>query len=119
VNNFCTLFNLKCNIDEIDFTPINTKFRKYIKPLFRFSNLFYRKAVLNKYYLFNFDELYYPMQSFFEKLNKYNFFGPYETSEQILTKKNYRFIVEYYKDSNRMLIEKHNLKKIKQYNYPL
>ena len=119
VLNFCNYFDFQCNINDINFTPLNIKYRKHLKYFLRFSNLFYRRSVLNKYYLFNFDNWFEPMKIHFNNWNKYKIFGKFESSKEILKETNYQFIMEYYKASNRKLIEKHGLSKIKKFDYPL
>jgi len=112
-------FNFDTDFDKIDYTPLNIKYRKHLKTLFRITNIFYRKSVINKFNLFRFNKLYYKSKNTFNSLNKYKIFGSFQNTREILKEKNYKYICDYYKESNQRLISKHKLNEIKEYNYPL
>jgi len=119
ITNFANKFNLEIDLENIDYNPVNTQFRKYLKPIFKFSNLFYRRAVIHKRYFFKFDNMHAKMKARYNHWNQFKIFGRFETPEEVLGKKNIKYINDYYKESNNKLVDIHNLDTIKQYNYPL
>ncbi|HIE15612.1 MAG TPA: hypothetical protein EYP69_01675 [Bacteroidales bacterium] len=119
IENLIKTFNLDVDLSAIDFTPQNTSFRRGLIPIIKFSNILFRRAVVYKFNLFNFNRLHKKVKSVSDKLNKFPIFGSIKTSKELLGKKNYEFIWDYYKKSNSELIKKHNLHKIEKYNYPL
>lgn len=119
VTNFAKEFELDIDLNNINFTPINTKFRKNIKLIFKLSNILYRRAVIHKRHFFKFDNMHAKMKARYNHWNQYKIFGKFETTEEVLGKKNLKYINNFYKDSNRKLIGIHKLNSIKQYNYPI
>lgn len=116
---FSDRFGLKYNDDEINFSPVNTSYRKFLILTRRFSSLFSRNGPLNKYYLFHIPRFDYLSRYFHTVANNYRIFGNRLSFKEILGRKNLLFINEYYKESNRILIEKYDLADLRKYNYPL
>ncbi len=116
---FQEIFNLKFDINKINLNKKNLKYKKYLMNIVRFSNIFTKKSNLYKYNIINLPYWFGFSHKVFNILNKYRIFGKIPSSIEILGKKNYEYIKEYYKTSNRILYEELNLKSIKKYKYPL
>jgi len=119
IKEFCSQFDIKANLSDINYEPTNISFRKYIKPIFKSANLLYRRAVIHKINFFKLDKFHETVKYRLNLWNKHKIFGQFEDSKQILGKKNYDFIKNYYKEPNKKLIDQHGLVDIKKYNYPL
>lgn len=109
-------FDIDSNLDT---RSVNARLRWSILYLLRFINCFTRKRRIFKYYLIHIPYLFEVSRVVFLYLNKFKIFGRPMNTIKILGKKNSRFIIDYYKKSNRLLIEKYGLTKIKDYGYPL
>lgn len=119
IKSFCTQFDFEIDLSKINFEPTNISFRKYIKPIYKTANLLYRRAVIHKTNIFKLDNFHQTVKFRLNVWNKKKIFGAIETSRETLGNKNYQYIKEYYKQSNRNLIEQHGLSAIKKFNYPL
>ncbi len=119
IESFCTQFNFEIDLFNLNFEPTNTSFRTYIKPIYKTANLLYRRAVIHKTNVFKFDKFHQTVRFRLDAWNQHKIFGPIETSQKILGNKNYQYIKDYYKQSNRNLIEQHGLDAIKKFDYPL
>lgn len=116
---FCNHHKFKINSAKINYTPELEKFRIGIKYLFLIANLFTHRKMLNKYYLTNIPYWFFIYKKALNRIKKYRIFGPRPSTIKILGKKNYYYILNYYKESNRKLIENYGLHDIRKYNYPL
>lgn len=119
ISNFCKETNLSLEIDNLDFSKVNLGYRQHIKSLALIANRFTEQKIPNKYYLFHIPGWLKFSKRALKYLNKSPLVGKYLDPIEILGKKNYSFITEYYKKSNRLLIEKHHLSKILKFKYPL
>jgi len=113
------ILNLDINHNELDFQKVNEGYRRLIKFLALISNRFTEQKMPNKYYLIHIPGWFRFSKHILNNLNKYSVFGRHLNSKDILNNRNYQFIYNYYKESNRDLILKYQLSKIAQYNYPL
>ena len=99
--------------EDINFKQENKSYSYFSIYMSRFSNSFTKKDVLYKYYLIHIPFLYELSSSIINKLN----FGKIKLNK-FLGKRNRKHILDFYKDSNNILLEKYNLD-LRKYNYPL
>lgn len=116
---YCADLNLKIDLNEINFTPINDGYRKLLIPFRKFTNAFTRKGPLHKYYLINLPFIPLLNDFFFYRANKYLRFLPKAPAHKILGKRNYKTVVDYYRKPNALLLSKYGLNGIKKHSYPL
>lgn len=116
---FCERLHFQIEFEKISYKPKNKKLRFFTKVLFKLFNLFTIESVVNKYYLVNIPFWHRLYRSVLIRLNRYSFMGKHTSSFNILGKKNYQFISDYYKTSNQKLIESHGIKQILEFNYPV
>ncbi len=119
LTNFKKIFDLEVDLNKINYEKKNVSYRKYLMHIALFSNIFTIKNILYKYYLINIPYWYSISRRVFSILNKYKIFGKEMSSLEILGKKNYEYIKNYYKESNNILYDELKIKKIAEYNYPL
>ena len=119
LKNFCKKYIFNVDLEKIDYSYQKQRLRKGLKNLYRFANLFTSRKMLNKYYLINLPYWYDIYKPFFRDLNEKKIFGNRPNSWQILGKKNYTFISNYYKETNNRLIKEFNLQGIRKYDYPI
>lgn len=116
---FSERFLLNVSVKSLDYTFQNIRLRKWLIPLARFTNSFSKRPVIYKYYLVHIPFWYLQNKRMILFLNKFRIFGKYPDAEHILGKKNFSFLKEHFKESNRLLIEKYQIKDLHRYNYPL
>ena len=116
---YCEIFNFKVDLDGIGFDIVNPGYRRCIISMARVSNHFTKLKMVNKHYFFHVPHWWKISKNVFTRLNRYTIFGNYLPAEQILGKKNIKYIREYYKNSNQQLLEKYGLINIKKFGYPL
>jgi len=121
LDGFLKELNLTIDHTKITFTKENIKYNNRIIPFVRFLNKFTRRASLDKNYFFHIPGWYEYSRKFLSVINKMLRNSSKNKNEvlKILSKKNFEFINEYYKDSNLKLIQKFGLKGVKTYKYPL
>jgi len=111
-------FDLTIDLQTINYKRRNEKYRIHLKNLAIIANLFSCEKVLNKYYLIHLPGFHLFTRKVFNKLNGYKIFGKFPESQKII-RKHYDMLWDYYKESNKILIEMYDLKDIRKYNYPL
>jgi hypothetical protein len=116
---FSTEFDLNIETEEINKLKYNTRIRKNLIHLVRFSNLFTNKNTVFKIYLMNLPYWFRISGIAFRYLNKFRIFGNHPSPVSVLGRENCNFISEYYKLSNKLLFDEFEIKSIKKYNYPL
>lgn len=119
IGELCRSFNFQVNMKDIDFKIVNRRYRSFFFRTARIKNIFTKKKMHNKYYLVHIPYWFEYTKKISNKLNKYQVFGKHPDSIDILGKKNFNYIRDYYKESNRILCDDMQLSKIKEYNYPL
>jgi hypothetical protein len=119
IERFCKDHKFQIAQSNIDYRPVLERFRIGIKHLFFISNLFTYRRIMNKYYIINIPYWFPTYKLILNRLRRYKIFGPRPSSIKILKENNYNFIMEYYKRSNRKLIEMYGLNGICKYDYPL
>ena len=120
LNKFKQKYNLKIDVETLNIqTYQNQRYKNFIIKLARFTNSFSLKRTIFKYYIFHIPYFYNLCHRVYIKLNKYCFFIKNSSDESIIGKKNMKIVNDYYKESNKNLIEKHGVENITKYNYPL
>lgn len=119
IKQFGQRYNFDIDTDKIEYTRLNEGYRSILVHTRRFSSIFSKMGPLNKYYLFHIGNFDYISRYFHHIANQYKFFGKRPDSRKLIGKKNIERVSEYYKESNRLLIQQHGLKAIEKYDYPL
>ncbi len=113
-------FNFEINTSNISLKKYNTKLRKGFAAFLRFSNMFSKKGVKPKKYIFNVPFLFAWLNSKSAiKINKYKIWGGFLDNFKILGADLISEINEYYKVSNNKLLKYKACQSIKKYEYPL
>lgn len=116
---FSEEFSLETDFDGIDFSFQNIRLRKSLIHLARFTNSFSKRPVIYKYYFIHLPFWYKLNKKMILHLNKYSIFGKYPDARSVLGRKTYKYVNDYYRESNKKLVEQYQLTKIQDYNYPL
>lgn len=119
IKDLAKTFSLEYKLEDIDFNKFNPRYRKGIIPLLRLSNRFTEKKVVNKNYCIHIPACFEYSRKVFKWSNQWKIFGNTPSSEFVLGKKNLDYIHSYYKESNRILVNKYKLNNILKYDYPL
>ncbi len=119
IKTFQERFNLIFNINNIDLTKKNEKYRKNIMRIAQLTNVFTNRKAHFKNYIIHVPYWYTITRKAFYFLNKYKIFGKIPSPLEILGKKNYNYIKDFFKESNNILYNELNLKKIAEYDYSL
>jgi len=119
LTNYTKILNLDVDLEKISFNKKNIKLRKRLFRFIKFSNHFTKKNTFYKQYYFHIPFLYNLINYNLDILNKYKIFGkPYKPIE-IIGKKNYKFLYDFYKESNNILYDKIGLESMKKHAYPM
>jgi len=116
---YCTLLDLKINLDKISFKRENERLRKGLIPVARFLNLFTKPAIHHRSVLFPIPGWNRVNKRLLNGLNKYGLFGDPPPAIEIMGKKNYDKLFNYFKESNRILLEKYGFREVEKFGYPL
>lgn len=117
--NYNRMNTFEIDAEKINFRPINEKLRIRFMKFLRFTNHYTRlDNPLKKYYI-NLPFIYSLLNEQHYKWNKFKIFGNKTQISDLLRSEHIDFINEYFIKHNRILIEKHELHRIKDYNYPL
>lgn len=117
--NFAEKFSLKVTPENLDYGFQNIRLRKGLIPLARFTNSFSKRPIIHKYYFIHVPFWYLQNKRMLLFLNKIKVFGKQPTAQEVLGKKNFSYINDYYRESNRILMRELNVNKIPDYNYPV
>ncbi len=116
---FATRLGIDIDIGKISFIRENERIRKGLIPVARFSNLFTKPCILHR-------NVFIPIpgwtglnQRVLSKLNKWSVFGKPPSAVRVMGKEDYAYFSNFYRESNRKLIENYGLKDIEKFNYPL
>jgi hypothetical protein len=101
------------------FKKPNKRYRVIILYFARLVNYFTNKNHVFKRYFFHIPYLFELSLRVFENLNKFWIFGSRSSNRVILGREIISFINNYYKDSNKRLLENYNIERIMHYNYPV
>lgn len=121
IKDFMTSYGLEIkNSSSIKYAAKpNKRYRIIILHLARLVNLFTNRNHVFKRYIFNIPYLFELSLRIFEKLNNFSIFGSRSSNKSILGKETIAYIKEYYKESNKRLMEKYKIVGINKHNYPL
>lgn len=120
LNRYCHETGLETDIASLKMEKYNEKLRRRFAAFIRICNRFQKKGVQPKRHLANLPFLFGWMTK--QKMihyNYYRFWGDQLNTEQVLGKELMEYIGEYYKESNRNLIQVYGLTQIEKYRYPL
>ena len=116
---FAQRYNFVYDTQKVDYTLVNSGYRKLLVQSRRFSSIFSRCGPLNKYYILHIPSFDYISRCFHHIANQYPVFGSRVDSKKLIGKHNLERVKNFYMDSNKKLIDEHGLEQIKKYNYPL
>ena len=119
IKDLSDILNFEIDFNKIIYKKDNPAYRKMILLFAKILNRFTKRKMLNKYYIFHVPYLFSFSQIVLKSLNKIAIFGPYLTPEKILGKGNLNFIENYYKKSNKILVEKYGINEILKYGYKI
>jgi hypothetical protein len=112
-------FELTDSIKFEFFVKPNTRYRFILLCIARFVNYFTNRNHVFKRYFFHIPYIFELSLRIFEKLNKFSVFGPRASNKTILGNKTISYINNYYRETNKRLLEKYNIERISHYNYPV
>ena len=123
---FCKRYNFQLNIDELNFGRKNKKLSSLLLSLKRYSNYLTKKqppwinsAIVKKKYLMHIPYWNGLTQRLFEINNSIDGIGREIHYKDLISAENLKIIQNFFAESNQCLAEKHDLKEIIRYNYPL
>ncbi|NSW45213.1 MAG: sulfotransferase domain-containing protein [Bacteroidales bacterium] len=120
LDTFKSTFNLDINLQQLNYEKYNETLRIGLARLIKISNYFIRKGVQPKKNYFNLPFLFKWMtKKNIIAINRYRFWGRKMNKEEILGTELIEYMKNYYKESNRKLIDELGIKNIADYNYPL
>ncbi|MBA7522254.1 hypothetical protein ES705_14372 [subsurface metagenome] len=116
---FKSAYNMRINLDSVKLDYQNKSFSPQIIPIVKFLNSFNRRGYIFKRYYFNIPYL----ANISRRLYNSNLFINHNSSNNYLInslkKDEYASVMEYYKESNHLLLSKYKMKSIRKFNYPL
>lgn len=116
---FSSVHNLQVDLDRISFDRENERIRNGLILIARFSNLFTKPRIFHRTMLINLPYWTGLNRSMLKRLNKLSFFGKPPTALEIMGRKTYDYYWDFYKGSNRKLIEEFGFNDIEKFKYPL
>lgn len=119
IRQFSKKFQFQVGNDNIEFERVNTGYRRFLVYTRRFSSIFSKMGPLNKYYLLHIRNFDYISRYFHHMANHFAIFGNRPNSCRLIGNKNIERVNDFYRASNNILIERHGLRDIEKYNYPL
>lgn len=118
ISSFINKYNIEIENDLIDYDFIKRNYSRILLKIIRILNIFTKYNTINKYYLINIPKWHGLVLYVFKKLNNTGIFGRVPTTLEVLGKKNYNLLCNYYKESNKILVDKYDLD-IAYHDYPL
>jgi hypothetical protein len=120
LSSFKIIFNLDINLQQLNYDRYNETLRIGLARLIKTSNYLICKGVQPKKNYFNMPFLFKWMtKKKIIAMNRYRFWGRKLNKEEILGSELIEFMKDYYKESNRKLVDELGIKSIANYNYPL
>lgn len=116
---FAKKFSFKVASENLDYGFQNIRLRRGLIPLARFTNSFSKRPIIHKYYFIHVPFWYLQNKKMLLFLNKFRIFGKQPTARELLGERNFSYINDYYRESNRILMGEFNMNKIPDYNYPV
>ena len=119
IENYCSKMGLEVDISTINFAKENEGLRKGLVNLARFLGCFYQKPIIHKSVFLQIPYAEGIAKRKLRFLNKFGVFGDKPTPKELFGQELYGWICNYYKESNQMLVQKHGLTQLKDFDYPL
>ncbi len=119
IQKFTKLYGFDVNEIDIDFNPVNDKLRLNLLKILRVTNKFTKKDNPLKKYYFHIPFLYNILNEKQYILNNWNIFGRKTITNDLFRQDQIDYINNYYKESNRDLIEKYGISDIEKFNYSI
>jgi len=119
INKFMARYKLQSVKDNINYNnKVNKSFHYSMIPLIRFLNIFSKGEILYKFHLIHIPLFTSVVRKLCLAVDSKLFRAWQNDPIKILKKRNYNYIINYYKESNFELIERYNLHSIRKYKYP-
>lgn len=119
LDDFCKKFDFKIDLNEIPQGRVNRGLRKGMVLPLRFFNFFHYKPIGRKNYLFHLPGMIRFINQAIIPLNRFNIFGEFLKTEDLLDQKDYEAFRNYYSVSNRRLAKRVGEDILKNYGYYL
>jgi hypothetical protein len=119
LKNYISHFGLDIDINNIVFTKSNEKLRSGLASFVRHTNMLISRGPQPKKNIMNLPWIYSLINKQIDQLNKYAIWGRKINNESIMGEKLVSDIQEYYKVSNKKLMDDFGLGSIQEYGYPL
>ena len=119
LQNYIKRFGLDIDINELSFTKSNEKLRLGLAFLVRHTNMLIATGPKPKENIINLPWIYTLINKRIDKMNKYLVWGNKINRDKLLGEKLAFEIREYYKESNKQLIDNYGFVSIQKYGYPL
>lgn len=120
LENFKTQFDLSIDLNKITYKKSNQKLRKGFALYYRFANMFTSKGVQPKKTIINLPWLFPSInKEVYDKINRNKIWGAKMDNFKILGADLIKYMEEYYKESNNLLLQRSGCESIKKYKYPL
>ncbi|MBN2485252.1 MAG: hypothetical protein JXB34_04710 [Bacteroidales bacterium] len=119
IKKFSGFFDFDTGSNTINYSPENAGYTPLLIPLAKFINAFSRYGPLNKYYLLHVPGMHKFGKWALARLNQIIGRQKPVQAEQVLGKRNYRYIQEYFRPSNTALMKKYNLYEMEKFGYHL
>ena len=120
LHNYKNDFGFDVEVEKLKLVKYNEKLRSGFASFIRFTNILKKRGVKPKKNYINIPWLFYWMTK--DRLIRYNYFrfwGKKLSKEKVLGPELIKYIKEYYRESNRLLISEYGHKSIEKYKYPL
>jgi hypothetical protein len=116
---FCSQFEFNIDLSDLEYDKVNPGYRTGIRKMARFTNRFTKMKMVNKHHFLHVPFWWELSKSLYKTLNKFQIFGSFPTTKQILGNNNFVLINKHYREANRLLLEKYGLSGIETYKYPI
>jgi hypothetical protein len=119
MKNFTSIFGMSIDLKCLSNRKKNIKLRRGLISLLRKTNLLFQKGLSPKKNIVNWPWVYTLFNKNIDIINEWRIWGQKPKSSEMLGNEMSDFIIDYYRESNRKLIEDFNLKSIEKYKYTL
>jgi hypothetical protein len=119
LDNYISHFGLDVDLNDLTFSRPNEKLRSGLASFARHSNMLISRGPQPKNNIMNISWIYPLINQRIDKLNKYQVWGKQFKSDKMLGEELAAKIREYYKGSNKLLMDNLGLVSIQKYGYPL
>lgn len=119
INRYCTEMGLELDDSKLNFKKMNEGLRERVIPIARFLGNFYYRPIIHKTVLLKLPYAEGISRRIINTLNKWPIMGERPTAYDLFGEKLHNELSDFYRESNRILIEKYGLDSIREYGYPL